>query len=107
VALLRAVLRPDELRDDDPQRYGGKGVLKAVRNVHEKIVPVLEGMNAFDQASIDLAMIHRHGTANKRELGANAILAVSLATAKQRRRIWDCLSIVISPVRWLMCYPSR
>lgn len=71
-----------ELRDDDPQRYGGKGVLKAVRNVHEKIVPVLEGMNAFDQASIDLAMIHRDGTANKRELGANAILAVSLATAK-------------------------
>lgn len=71
-----------ELRDDDPQRYGGKGVLKAVRNVHEKIVPVLEGMNAFDQASVDLAMIHRDGTANKRELGANAILAVSLATAK-------------------------
>ncbi|MCA2627294.1 MULTISPECIES: phosphopyruvate hydratase [unclassified Microcystis] len=71
-----------ELRDDDPQRYGGKGVLKAVRNVHEKIVPVLEGMNAFDQASIDLAMIDRDGTANKRELGANAILAVSLATAK-------------------------
>ena len=71
-----------ELRDDDPQRYGGKGVLKAVRNVHEKIVPVLQGMNAFDQASIDLAMIHRDGTANKRELGANAILAVSLATAK-------------------------
>ena len=71
-----------ELRADDPQRYGGKGVLKAVRNVHEKIVPVLEGMNAFDQASIDLAMIDRDGTANKRELGANAILAVSLATAK-------------------------
>jgi enolase len=71
-----------ELRDDDPQRYGGKGVLKAVRNVYEKIVPVLEGMNAFDQASIDLAMIERDGTANKRELGANAILAVSLATAK-------------------------
>ncbi|WP_430015084.1 phosphopyruvate hydratase [Microcystis protocystis FBCC-A270] len=71
-----------ELRDDDPQRYGGKGVLKAVRNVHEKIVPVLQGMNAFDQASVDLAMIHRDGTANKRELGANAILAVSLATAK-------------------------
>ncbi|GEA25911.1 enolase [Microcystis aeruginosa NIES-4325] len=71
-----------ELRDDDPQRYGGKGVLKAVRNVHEKIVPVLEGMNAFDQASIDLAMIDRDGTVNKRELGANAILAVSLATAK-------------------------
>lgn len=71
-----------ELRDDDPQRYGGKGVLKAVRNVHEKIVPVLQGMNAFDQASIDLAMIDRDGTVNKRELGANAILAVSLATAK-------------------------
>jgi enolase len=71
-----------ELRDDDPSRYGGKGVLKAVRNVYEKIVPVLEGMNAFDQASIDLAMIDRDGTPNKRELGANAILAVSLAVAK-------------------------
>jgi enolase len=71
-----------ELRDDDPSRYGGKGVLKAVRNVYEKIIPVLEGMNAFDQASIDLAMIDRDGTPNKRELGANAILAVSLAVAK-------------------------
>jgi enolase len=71
-----------ELRDDDPRRYGGKGVLKAVRNVEEKIVPELLDRDAFDQAGIDLAMIDRDGTANKRELGANAILAVSLATAK-------------------------
>jgi enolase len=71
-----------ELRDDDPKRYGGKGVLKAVRNVKEKIAPALHEMDAFDQVSIDLKMIDRDGTANKRELGANAILAVSLANAK-------------------------
>ncbi|MEG3439273.1 phosphopyruvate hydratase [Pannus brasiliensis CCIBt3594] len=71
-----------ELRDDDPRRYGGKGVLKAVRNVEEKIAPELLDRDAFDQEGIDLAMIDRDGTSNKRELGANAILAVSLATAK-------------------------
>jgi enolase len=71
-----------ELRDDDPSRYGGKGVLKAVRNVNDTIAPALEGMNAFDQAAIDQAMIDLDGTPNKTNLGANAILAVSLATAK-------------------------
>jgi enolase len=71
-----------ELRDDDPSRYGGKGVLKAVSNVNDKIAPALEGMNAFDQAAIDQAMIDLDGTPNKTNLGANAILAVSLATAK-------------------------
>ncbi|MBR8832189.1 MAG: Enolase [Chroococcopsis gigantea SAG 12.99] len=71
-----------ELRDNDPSRYGGKGVLNAVRNVREKILPAIVGMNAFDQASIDGKMIDRDGTSNKKELGANAILAVSLATAK-------------------------
>jgi enolase len=71
-----------ELRDEDPQRYGGKGVLQAVANVNEKIAPALEGMNAFDQAAIDRAMIALDGTANKANLGANAILAVSLANAK-------------------------
>jgi enolase len=65
-----------ELRDGDAHRYNGKGVLKAVRNVE------LLDMDAFDQEGIDLAMIDRDGTSNKRELGANAILAVSLATAK-------------------------
>ncbi len=71
-----------ELRDGDSQRYGGNGVLTAVRNVNEKIAPELIGMDAFDQLSIDQKMIDRDGTANKKELGANAILAVSLATAK-------------------------
>ena len=71
-----------ELRDDDPKRYGGKGVLKAVRNIIEKIEPELIGLDAFDQLSVDQTMIKRDGTTNKKELGANAILAVSLANAK-------------------------
>ncbi|GBF82207.1 phosphopyruvate hydratase [Aphanothece sacrum] len=71
-----------ELRDDDPHRYGGKGVLTAVRNVKEKIAPELIGMDAFDQISIDQKMIYRDGSHNKKELGANAILGVSLAVAK-------------------------
>lgn len=71
-----------ELRDDDPGRYGGKGVLQAVENIEEQISPELYGMDALDQASIDLAMIELDGTPNKSKIGANAILAVSLATAK-------------------------
>jgi enolase len=71
-----------ELRDEDAKRYGGKGVLQAVANVNDKIAPALEGMNAFDQQSIDQAMIDLDGSPNKTNLGANAILAVSLANAK-------------------------
>ncbi|NJK33678.1 MAG: phosphopyruvate hydratase [Oscillatoriales cyanobacterium SM2_2_1] len=71
-----------ELRDGDPKRYGGKGVLTAVRNVHEKILPVLQGIDALDQVEVDHLMLTLDGTANKSQLGANAILAVSLATAK-------------------------
>lgn len=71
-----------ELRDGDSDRYGGKGVLIAVRNVKEKIVPILLDRDAFDQAGVDRAMLDRDGTSNKKELGANAILAVSLANAK-------------------------
>ncbi|NES80069.1 MAG: phosphopyruvate hydratase [Moorea sp. SIO2B7] len=71
-----------ELRDEDEHRYGGKGVLTAVRNIKEKITPELLEMDAFDQTSIDLKMIERDGSPNKKNLGANAILAVSLATAK-------------------------
>lgn len=71
-----------ELRDGDPNRYGGKGVLTAVRNIKEKITPELLDIDAFDQVSIDLAMIECDGSPNKKNLGANAILAVSLATAK-------------------------
>jgi len=70
-----------ELRDGEA-RYGGKGVLKAVRNIDEKIAPELLGMDALDQVAVDRAAIARDGSANKSELGANAILAVSLATAK-------------------------
>ncbi|BAP17977.1 MAG: phosphopyruvate hydratase [cyanobacterium endosymbiont of Epithemia adnata isolate EadnSB Bon19] len=71
-----------ELRDDDPNRYGGKGVLNAVCNVKEKIAPQLLNTNAFDQISVDQKMIDCDGSSNKKELGANAILSVSLATAK-------------------------
>ncbi|HLA10292.1 MAG TPA: phosphopyruvate hydratase [Pyrinomonadaceae bacterium] len=71
-----------ELRDGDKKRYGGKGVLKAVRNVNEIIAPVIEGVDALDQAEIDRAMIKLDGTSAKSKLGANAILAVSLATAR-------------------------
>ena len=71
-----------ELRDGDKSRYGGKGVIKAVENIENKIAPTLVEKDALDQASIDAAMIHLDGSANKSNLGANAILAVSLATAK-------------------------
>lgn len=71
-----------ELRDEDSSRYGGKGVLKAVANIEEKIAPALSGEDAFDQIAIDRAMIELDGSPNKANLGANAILAVSLANAK-------------------------
>src|SRR5882672_7987392 len=71
-----------ELRDGDPKRFGGKGVLKAVRNVNEVIAPKLKGMNALAQTEIDRVLIDLDGTPNKSNLGANAILAVSLATAR-------------------------
>ena len=71
-----------ELRDDDPKRYGGKGVLKAVHNVNEIIAPSLDGMDALDQAEIDSALIELDGTSTKSKLGANALLAVSMATAR-------------------------
>ncbi len=71
-----------ELRDDDKKVYGGKGVLKAVQNVNELIYPELLGMSVFEQNLIDKIMIELDGTANKGKLGANAILGVSLATAK-------------------------
>ncbi|MGL5792907.1 MAG: phosphopyruvate hydratase, partial [Waterburya sp.] len=71
-----------ELRDEDSRRYGGKGVLTAVRNVKEKIAPELLNVDALEQATVDQIMIDRDGSPNKKNLGANAILAVSLATAK-------------------------
>ena len=70
-----------ELRDGDKQRYGGKGVGKAVTAVNETIAPVLLGMDALAQAEVDAELIKLDGTPNKKKLGANALLGVSLATA--------------------------
>src|SRR5688500_1403249 len=71
-----------ELRDADPKRYVGKGVSKAVKNVVEKILPELEGLDALDQLAVDRTMLELDGTETKSKLGANAILAVSMANAK-------------------------
>ena len=71
-----------ELRDGDKKRYLGKGVLKAVNNVNKKIAQALVGQEASEQLQIDQRMIELDGTDNKANLGANAILAVSLACAK-------------------------
>lgn len=71
-----------ELRDGDKKKYGGKGVLKAVKNVNDLIAPVLLGYDVADQSGIDGMMIQLDGTENKEKLGANAILAVSMAVAK-------------------------
>jgi len=71
-----------ELRDGDAGRYGGKGVLKAVANVNDIIARELKGMDALDQRSIDGKLIDLDGTANKAKLGANALLAVSMANAR-------------------------
>jgi enolase len=71
-----------ELRDGDEKRFGGKGVLEAVKNVNDVIGPRLEGMAAEDQVAVDFAMLELDGTPNKGHLGANAILAASLAVAR-------------------------
>jgi enolase len=70
-----------ELRDGDKKRYGGKGVSKAVANVNNKIARAIKGMNALDQAKIDKKLIELDGSRNKKNLGANALLGVSLAVA--------------------------
>src|SRR5262245_24233900 len=71
-----------ELRDGDPQRYLGKGVMKAVDHVRDMIAPTLIGMDGSNQAAIDDALIQLDGTPSKSNLGANAILAVSMAVAR-------------------------
>jgi enolase len=71
-----------ELRDGDKKRYAGKGVLKAVNNVNTVIAPALEDLDALDQIEVDRALIDLDGTATKSRLGANALLAVSMATAR-------------------------
>jgi enolase len=86
----RLVLRREHRRtqgsrakDEDEERYGGKGVTEAVKNVTEKILPTLKGLDATDQLSVDAKMLKLDGTGFKKsKLGANAILAVSLAAAK-------------------------
>lgn len=71
-----------ELRDNDPSRYNGKGVLRAVENINEIIAPQLIGLSVYEQTAIDQLMCKLDGTPDKSRLGANAILAVSLAVAK-------------------------
>src|SRR6188508_1182164 len=71
-----------ELRDGDKQRYLGKGVLKAVHHVEMILAPAITGMDVLDQPEIDKVLIDADGTANKGKLGANAILAVSMAVAR-------------------------
>jgi enolase len=85
-----------ELRDGDPLRYGGKGVLKAVANVNGVLLPALEGFSAGDQDLLDRRMIELDGTPNKSLVGANAILGVSCAVARamarsRRLELWDYL----------------
>ncbi len=75
-----------ELRDGDAKRFKGKGVLNAIKNIHEKIAPMIEGKDVRDQAGIDRLMIELDGTPNKGNLGANAILAVSMAAAHAAAR---------------------
>src|ERR671923_2572306 len=70
-----------ELRDGDKKRYGGKGVRKAIEAVNRDIFDAVGGMDAEDQAKIDTTMVDLDGTPNKKQLGANAILGVSLAVA--------------------------
>ncbi|MGE5926977.1 MAG: phosphopyruvate hydratase [Gemmatimonadota bacterium] len=77
-----------ELRDGEADRFGGKGVRQAVRNVNEVLGPRLEGMAAADQIAVDAEMMDADGTPNKSKLGANALLAVSLATARAAAQ--DC-----------------
>ncbi len=71
-----------EMRDGDKLRYGGKGTLKAVKNVNKKIAEAVIGLDALDQRAVDRAMLALDGTPNKSKLGANAILGVSLAVAR-------------------------
>src|SRR4249920_1076340 len=71
-----------ELRDGDSSRYGGKGVQHAVQNIEDTIAPALKGHDVIDQLGVDSAMIELDGTPNKSSLGANAILAVSMAAAR-------------------------
>lgn len=76
-----------ELRDQDPRRYMGKGVLNTIRNINDIIAPRLKGISALDQRQIDTLLIELDGSSNKEKLGANALLAVSMAVARAGARI--------------------
>jgi enolase len=93
-----------ELRDGDKSRYLGKGVLKAVANVNNVIAPALVGISALEQRAIDKKMIALDGTKTKSNLGANAILGVSLAVAKLLPNILVCLCIVTLVVQTLSLF---
>ena len=96
-----------ELRDGDKKRFLGKGVTKAVKNVTDKILPALEGVDALDQLTVDRIMLELDGTETKSKLGANAILAVSLATPKPPPKPWACRCSNISAGRTPRCCPCR
>ena len=84
-----------ELRDGDKGRYLGKGVLKAVANINDVIAPALIGSNVLEQTQIDAKLLELDGTKTKSNLGANALLGVSLAVAKAAANYLDCLFIDI------------
>ena len=98
-----------ELRDGDKRRYFGKGVLKAVANANGELRNALLGKDVFDQAGLDRRMIELDGTDTKARLGANALLAVSLAAAHAAARATAILtaSIALAPSRLLFSVPSR
>ena len=87
-----------ELRDGDAKRYGGKGVLKAVENINTEISEAVLGLDATEQAYVDRTLIELDGTDNKANLGANAMLAVSMAVARACRGIRPA---AVSLLRWL------
>ena len=96
-----------ELRDGDKAVYQGKGVLKAVENINTVLDDALCGLDALDQAGIDARMIELDGTPNKKHLGANAILGVSLAVAKREGSIVNCRCIATWAASALGCCRPR
>ena len=91
-----------ELRDGDPERYGGKGVQQAVKHIDTEICDALRGMDSRDTVMIDETMLRLDGTSDKSRLGANAILAVSLSCARAAARPASCI-----PARMIsMCFSS-
>ena len=88
-----------ELRDGDPNRFGGLGVRRAVANVFETIAPAIGGWDPFDQAGLDAVLVQLDGTSDKSRLGANAILGVSAAVAHRGRDIGGSAPLAL-PTPW-------